>query len=281
MRYVIIVFALLGLVIFMPKFTKNMQQRPTYAKLGFVPQGKLYASAIGGFRWFEGEYYTFKSIIYYGSKTNYIIKHQTKSVEYYNLYRTISAAIILNPYNEDAYYFAQGAFTWGIGQINAVNAILKYVYKYRPWDFQIPFFLGFNYAYFLHNYKEAAKYYKEAAKLSHSTLFASLAARYFYEGGRTQLGIAYLKYMIKQTKNKDAQSVYKARLRLLEKIDFLEKALKTYKQKYSNLPRSLKELVNKGIIDHIPTYKYGRFYMTKDGKIKILRTQKKNKRVKK
>jgi len=192
---VLVLFSVL-LIFTMSNFTKDVKGRPLYQKLGFIPQGKLYNALLGEFRWSSGEYFTFKATTYYGGKSKSIMSGRLREVEYYNLYRTIQAAILLNPYHEDAYYFAEGAFAWDIGRVRETNALLKYVIKYRNWDFKIPFFLGFNYAYFLKDYEKAAVYFKKAAEMTHSSLFTNLAARYFYEGGETELGITFLKYMI-------------------------------------------------------------------------------------
>ncbi len=267
-KYITLAVSLLLMIAFMPHFSEVMQQRASLVKLGFVPKGKLYKAVVGSFRWFEGEYYTFKSIVYYGSKTKAVMERRYSEIEYYNLYRTLKAAIILNPYNEDAYYFAQAILAWDVRQVKAAIKLLEYVYKYRPWDFQIPFFLGFDYGYFLHDYKKAAKYYKDAANLTHASLFVNLAARYLYEGGDTEAGIIYLKYIISQTRNKNLKKIYQKRLDALQKIEFLQKAVEKYKRKFGKMPTSLKELVDAGIIDKIPKDPYGgRFYISKNGKI--------------
>ncbi|WP_246798630.1 hypothetical protein [Deferribacter autotrophicus] len=246
-----------------------MKKRPLYEKLGYTPKGKLFKAALGEFRWFTGEYLTFKSLIYYGGKVDYLLKRRFEKIEYYNLFKTIETAILLNPYHEDAYYFAQAAFTWDIGKIKDVNALLKYVMKYRTWDFKIPFFLGFNYAYFLKDYKLAAKYFKKASELSNSPLFTSLAARYFYEGGETELGIAYLKTMIKITRKESIKKSYEVRLQALEAIYAIEKAIKRYKEKNNTLPKDINELVIKGFLREVPKDPYGgKFYIDKDGKVR-------------
>ncbi len=269
MRYAILILSFLGMVLYIPIFSSTMHNRAATVKLGFVPHGKLYKAVLGNFRWFEGDYYTFKATIYYGGKANDVMHHRYGNVEYYNLYRTIKTAIILNPYNEDAYYFAQAAFAWDVGQVRAVTSLLEYVYKYRPWDFQISFFLGFDYAYFMHNYIKGAQYFKDAAALTHSTLFTNLAARYFYEGGKTELGIVYLKYMIKTAKDKKVKKIYKQRLEALLSIRFLENAVKSYKNRFGILPKDLKELVKSRIIKKIPKDPYGgRFYIDSKGNIK-------------
>src|ERR1035437_4961022 len=50
--------------------------------------------------------------------------------------------------------------------------------KYRTWDWQLPFFAGFNSAFFLKDYAAAARYYQRAGELSGSDLSRLLAGRY-------------------------------------------------------------------------------------------------------
>jgi tetratricopeptide (TPR) repeat protein len=267
--FAILLISVVCYFLFSPYFIANMKSRPLFDKLGYTPQGKFYKAALGEFRWFTGDLLSFKSIIYYGGKMDKILRSDYKDVELYNLYRTVETSVLLNPYNEDAYYFAQGAFNWEVGQTKAVNSILKYVMKYRTWDFKLPFFLGFNYAYFLKDYKEAAKYYKKAGEMTGSPLFNKLAARYLYEGGDTALGISYLKFLIKSERDEKRRKVYLIRLKALEGINQIEIALKKYKEKYKTLPKNIDELVAKGFLKSIPKDPYGgEYYLDKNGKVR-------------
>lgn len=263
--YIITAIFILAYALASPYFLKQMQERPL--KLGYVPQGRLYKAALGEFRWITGIYFAFRAITYFGGKSKAIAMRRYKEIEYFNLFRTISQSIMLNPYNEDAYYFAQAAFI-DTGHIKDLNFLLRKAFKYRPWDFQLPFFLGFNNAYFLKNYNKAAFYFKLAAKLTGSSLFTNLAARYFYEGGRTKLGISFLKYMIKTSHNKSVKLIYEKRLDALNKIAFLENAVKRYKLKFGVFPKNLNELVLKRIIKKIPEDPYHGKFFIKNGKIK-------------
>ncbi len=269
---VFLLLLVLSFVLFMftmPDFTKDVKRRPLYQKLGFVPQGKFLKNLLGEFRWSSGEYFTFKATTYYGGKSRSILSGRLKEVEYYNLYRTIQAAVLLNPYHEDAYYFAEGAFAWDIRRVKETNALLRYVYKYRDWDFKIPFFLGFNCAYFLKDYRKAAVYFKKAAEMTHSSLFTNLAARYFYEGGETKLGIEFLKYMISSTRDERIKKIYRRRLDALLGIEKIETGIEEFKKRYGRLPQDIGELVKCNILKEIPKDPYGgRFYMDKSGRIK-------------
>ncbi|MEC9492795.1 hypothetical protein [Flexistipes sp.] len=267
--YLIFIVFLVVFALFLPEFKQNMNQRSGLEKLGYTPQGELYKSVLGEFRWFMGDYLTFKSIIYYGGKVNELRQRKYKEVEFYNLFRTIETSIILNPYHEDSYYFAQAAFVWDIGRVKEVNALLKYVMKYRIWDYRIPFFLGFNYSYFMKDYEKAAKYFRKAAEISGSPLFTKLAARYFYEGGETELGIVFLKYMYENARKEAVKESYKLRLEALKMIKMLEDGVSEHKKRFNSLPENLDQLVEKGILDKIPQDPYGgEFYINEKGKIR-------------
>ncbi len=265
--FIFIIFILL--IFFLPEFSKNMQNRSRTTKLGYTPQGNLFKAVLGEYRWFVGDYLAFKSIIYYGSQIENLNKHNFKEIEFYNLYRTVETSVLLNPYHEDSYYFAQAAFTWDIGRIKEVNSLLKYVANYRKWDHRIPFFLGFNYSYFLKDYKKAAYYFKQAAELSGSPLFSKLASRYFYESGDIELGIMFLEYMYNSTRREDIRRSYKLRLDALKAINRLQKQVDEFRKDYKRYPEGLKELVEKRYISRIPDDPYGgTFYLDENGRVR-------------
>ncbi len=271
MKKLLLVFivTLAAMIVFLPRFADEVKNRPIYGKLGYVPKGKIYKAIAGEFRWFLGEYYTFKSITYFGTKVKSVIEGRSRDVEYYNLYKTVETAVILNPYHEDAYYFAQAVFTWGLGRVREVNRILEYVFKYRSWDFQIPFFLGFNYGYFLKDYNKAAEYFKIAAELSNVPFYATLSARYFYESGRTELGIVFLEEIISKTRNESIRKLYERRLKALKAIYFLEQAVSKFRDKFGKSPENINDLLSSGIVDHIPEDPYGgKFYLDEKGKVR-------------
>jgi len=150
-----------------------------------------------------------------------------------------------------------------------VNTLLRYVFRFRKWEFKIPFFLGFNYSYFLKQYDKAAIYYKKAAQLSGNPFFASLAARYFYESGRTELGIIFLRYMIQGIRRKSIRQIYEKRLKAPQAIHIIEKAVHEYKKSFGSFPSRIEDLVAKGILKELPWDPYGGdFYICEDGKVK-------------
>jgi len=169
----------------------------------------------------------------------------------------------------DTYYFMQAAFTWELGRARDVNKVLAYGMKYRTWDYQLPFYIGFNSAFFLKDYNKAAVNMKRAAELSGNQLYTTLAARYFYESGQTDLGIAFLETMEKEAKDKDVRRVYELRLNALHAVKSLENSVGKFRTMFNRLPADLNELVVSKIISNIPADPYGgKFYLDPDGKIR-------------
>src|SRR5690242_9398050 len=97
-----------------------------------------------------GEGLTLDVLIYFGG----LVEKQRLGkldvpADYPAMSRLLHAAVKLDPYNMDPYYFAQAILVWDVNQVKLANNLLDYGMKYRSWDWYLPFFAGFNNAYFL------------------------------------------------------------------------------------------------------------------------------------
>jgi hypothetical protein len=266
---VVFIILLLSFAALLFPFTQYMQNRPVAVKLGSLPEAEVLRIASADHRSLIAEYAVVKVLFYFGTlfekKSNQVVERP----EFYNMFKTLEKAVRLDPYNMDTYYFMQAAFTWELGRARDVNKVLAYGMKYRTWDYQLPFYIGFNSAFFLKDYKKAAVNMKRAAELSGNQLYTTLAARYFYESGQTDLGIAFLETMEKEAKDKDVRRVYELRLNALLAVKSLENAVEKFNTMFNRLPADLNELVASGIISNIPADPYGgKFYLDPDGKIR-------------
>lgn len=264
----IIVTALLGYSVLIVPFSTYLYRRPVQIKLGYVPEAKAIKYGTADQRYLVADWAVLKVIIYFGEL---IEKARGKELfqsapDYQGMFKTLQTALRVEPYNRDAYYFAQAAFTWELGRFREVNNMLDYGMKYRTWDYQLPFFAGFNCAYFIKDYAMAAEYMKKAAVISNNELFTNLAARYFYEAGTTDLGIVFIESMIKSAKNDKERKMYQTRRDALLAIQHLTSAVERYKQIYGTLPGTLDELLNRGILQKLPADPYGgNFYLDEKG----------------
>lgn len=249
-------------------FATSLKARPVMEKLGYLPEAKALKLMVADHRSLCSEWTVLKVLFYYGG----IIKpvngplQYTTPPEYLGMFRMLQTALRLDPYNMDAYYFAQAVFTWDVGRIREVNNMLDYGMRYRTWDYQLPFFAGFNTAYFLKDYPKAALYMKRAAELSGEPLFTTLAARYFYESGREDLGILFLDSMQRGVKEDRIRKVLRVRREALASVRVIRSAVNNFRARTGKYPVTVEELVTHGYLDRVPEDPYGgKFYLTAQG----------------
>ena len=258
-----------GYLFLLQPFSLYMKQRPVAVKLGYTPHPQILKISSADHNLVVAEAMLLNVLFYYGTLVEHFQEKVIIRPEYRNMYRTLQAASILDPYNLDVYYFAQAAFTWELGRVEEVNVLLERGAKSRTWDPWLPFYIGFNYAYFLKDYQAAAPYMKMAAERSGNPLFTKLAARYFYESENTELGLLFLNTMIDQAKDKAVKLTYTIRRDALLAIKRIESALKQYKTEYGMMPSAITALVAKGYLEEVPTDPYGgEFYLDKTGRVR-------------
>lgn len=265
----VLVLFLLSYVLFLPAFSTYMQQRPIEIKLGYVPHPEVVRFATADFAPIVAELEIVKVLFYYGSLVDQWTKQVIIRPEFFNMFKTLQIATRLDPYNMDAYYFCQAAFTWELHRARDVNVLLDYGMKYRTWDPWLPFYAGFNAGYFLKDYPAAAKYMERAAEISGNPLFTKLAARYFYESDQTGVALAFLDTMIAGAKDPAVKRTYEVRKEALLAVRQIESAIKKYHSEFGQSPQELTDLIHAGIVKALPKDPYGgKFYLDDHGKVR-------------
>ena len=266
-----VVFAALFLVhcLMLPSFSEFMGRRPVEVKLGYVPHPQVVKLTLADQRLLAAELMIVKVLFYYGTLVEKFSEKVIIKPEQANMFRTLLTAVQLDPYNMDAYYFAQASFTWEVGRIAEVNELLEWGMQHRKWDPWLPFYIGFNHAYFLKNYELAAEYLQKAAEISGNPLFANLAARYFYESSQTELGLVFLENMIKSAKDKAVRQTYQLRRDSLQAVQKIEKAIEKYKRETGDQPLMIDALIRSGLLQAVPIDPYGgEFYLDDNGRVR-------------
>jgi len=250
-------------------FTTAVANRPVAVKLGTLPEARLLKALSGEHRHLVAEYAVVKVLFYYGTLLEKFKQKIYLTPEYQNMYSTLQTAAILDPWNADVYYFTQAAFTWELKQIKEVNDFLDYGMRYRTWDYQLPFFAGFNAAYFQKDYNAAARYYQKAAEISRDPLLTNLTARYFHEAGQIEMGLRFITFMQSRTNDKGMIELYETRKQALLATLTVQKAVKEYTRRFGAPPGRLSNLVASGLLASIPTDPYGgEFYLDDKGTVR-------------
>jgi tetratricopeptide (TPR) repeat protein len=249
-------------------FTSYMQSKPFFEKLGTLPRIEVIKFVAADQKELVGAGLVLKVMVYFGGLMSNETGKYKLPPEYQTMSKIIHGAVKLDPYNMDAYYFAQALLVWDTAAYRIATDLLVYGMKYRTWDWYLPFFAGFNSAYFLKEYDNAAVYYKKAAELSGEPLFATLAGRYMQKSGKTDMAIAYLATMVKSAKNPSIRKSYQVRLSAFKAVRVVEAAIESYSQRIGTPPPSLESIMAAGFLKQIPEDPYGgRFYITNDGRV--------------
>jgi len=265
---ILVSFALIGSVFAIPKVSLERDKLRQKEGIGLVMPSQVAQIVALEFKGLFADIIFSKAMTYYGGK---LIRGEKATEEEWDwIYRNMDTATDLDPYFLDPYYFGATNLAWGTNKVKEANLLLEKAFKYRDWDWTIPFYLGFNYFYFLQNNEKAAFYLMEASKKQGSgTLLPTLAARLAYQGKKTENAIIFLQEILKKTDDETVKKVYEKRLNALKGILFLEKAVAAYQDKFKAQPNKLDELIAKGIISALPHDPYGgEFYLDKDGSIK-------------
>jgi len=249
-------------------FTGYMQSKPVVEKLGILPRVEVLQFVAADQKQLLAASMVMKVMMYFGGLMENDPGKYRIPPDYQTMSRIIHGSVKLDPYNMDAYYFAQALLVWDVGAYKMANDLLVYGMKYRTWDWYLPFFAGFNSAYFLKDYQSAAKFYQKAAELTGEPLFATLTGRYMQKSGQTELAIIYLTTMVKSAKNPAIKKSYSIRLKALQGVRLIEIARDSYLQITGRLPVTVEQLAVSGQLREIPVDPYGgKFYIEADGKV--------------
>lgn len=175
----------------------------------------------------------------------------------------------LDPYFADPYVLAEGLLAWDAGMPEEANLLLIKGMKYRTWDWRLPFYVGFNYFYFLKDYEAASGFIMSASKLPGSPAYlATLGARLAYYGGKSKIALLFLKEMLAGTDDAMLKKRLNMRLLALERAVLIEEALDKFKAQEGRTPNKLSELVSTGYLIILPPDPYGgKWGVLKNGRV--------------
>lgn len=252
-------------------FTQAMKEKVTAVKLGVSPPPKVLQVLFPDFQEFLAASSLGRTIQYYGALVGPAADpgNVLRVADYPAMSRAVHAALHLDPYNMDGYYFGQSILVWDAKQYQLATELLEYGMQYRTWDWQLPFFAAFNQAYFLKDRAAAARLYMLAGELSGENLFKSLAGRYLQEAGETQMAIDYLQTLEKNATTPAVKKTLQVRIETFQAILSIEEARDRYTKKEGQFPANIDILVRSGYLATTPVDPYGgRFYLDEDKQVR-------------
>ena len=187
------------------------------------------------------------------------------------IYNSLNTSSLLNPTYFDIYYVANAFLTWDVGLYEEANSLLKRGIKYTK-EWKLPFYLGFNYYFFLGDYRKGAEYINLASTYPEAksyNLLPLLASRLYYEENQIDLAIVVVMGNIQTVKDEKLQRALISRLQSLQKIKLIYYAMNIFEKKFGRKPNNIEELVKAGLVPpDLRDSRGGKFYITKEGKVR-------------
>ncbi len=262
-------------VISLDKASNEMKMLPMVEDPSFIlPSGLLKIAALE-FRGLASDVFFLESMTFIGETQNRKETPKVKQWEWRWWTKLIDTATDLDPYFLDPYYYANAFLPWDAGNAEEANRILKKGSSYRDWDWILPFFIGFNDFYFLHDYNDAYEFLMEASRRpGGDPMYASIASRLAFRENRTETAIFFLEETARNIEEKNMKERFETRIQALRAVLVLERAVSEYKKKFGRNPATIEELINRKFLDRLPEDPYGgAYYLAKGGKIRTTSSQ--------
>lgn len=176
----------------------------------------------------------------------------------------------LNACHEDNYYLANGLLTWG-GAVEEGNEVLRAAVECRFWDEFPPFFYGINLSFFQRDNEEAARILEIGAQRSTDNaaamqkLAVMLRAEQFAD---ERLALNYLIQQRDSSTDPKLKDMLDKRVIRLQGLIQLRESQRQYESEQGPLT-DLQQLVDRGLLDELPTDPLRLGYELRDGSIEL------------
>lgn len=235
-------------------------------KFMLLPRGEYLKPAVIGYDQLAGDIIWLRAIQVIGERV-------ITSQGYNWVYNALDIVTTLDP--KFAYAYQLGGVTLSVlgKRPDLSNMLLEKGMRENPSVWQMPFYVGFNYFFYLNDYWNAARYMAIASNLpGHPEYLPKLSARLYVQSGTPDIALDFLNKMHYETKDEKVQSALEQRIKevIIERDALLlEKAISKYKESYKLYPDNLNELVSKGFIQEVPREPFGGYYYfnQNDGKV--------------
>jgi len=228
---------------------RQRQSIPKGSELSYLPRGEYLKLAVLGYRNIVADFIWLKAV------QNYAGRNQSRA-GYLAAYHAADVATDLDPDFVHAYKASGTILSVWANMPNESVAILKKGVQNNPAVWELPFFLGYDYYYDLHDPQTAATYFQKAASLPGSPgWLGKLAAKMTVQAGDPDAALEFLQRLYQATSDERTREGLLERMREVEverRIRLLEGAVKQYRDQYGVLPKQLNDLAGKGLLATIP-----------------------------
>ncbi|TKB73075.1 MAG: hypothetical protein E8D46_11465 [Nitrospira sp.] len=231
-------------------------------QLRLLPRGEVLRPALLGYHHVGADFLWLRVVQVLGDR---VVRDQ----DYEWLYHALDVITTLDPKYVYAYEAGGTVLAELAARVDLSNQLLEKGLAPNPNSWQIPFKLGFNHFFHLNNYRRAADYLAQAARvpgefpIGPPLYTARLAARLYAQGNNPDVALEFLAGMLDQTTDEKIRGQLMRRIKrvsLERDLQMLERAVQQFVETRDTRPPSLAKLVEAGLLAQIPHEPYGGEY---------------------
>src|SRR2546421_9167342 len=181
------------------------------------------------------------------------------------IYRALDVITTLDPKFVRVYEAGGIALVTLVVLAEESNRILEKGIQYNSDVWTLPYLLGFNYYFELHDDAKAADYIARASRLQGAPEYlAPLAARLYASAREPQVAIEFLARMYEQTSDENVKLIMERRLKevVVERdLQLLEEAISRYRKLHKRAPERLEDLIGPNLLRALPREPFGGRYL--------------------
>jgi hypothetical protein len=226
-------------------------------ELGALPPAEYLKSGLLGYHHLGADLLWLRLVQVVGKKSN-------TAQDYEWLYHALDVITDLDPHYDYAYQVGGIVLTHLANRVDLSNKLLEKGLEPNPTIWQIPFYIGFNYYFSLHDPDNAAEYIARASRITGRPPFLPLLATQLYaEAGNPETALNFL--MAIRSQSPEGWIKEQVETRIMEvtierDIRALDKAVSRYRQREGHLPHKLGDLLTTGDITALPPEPFGGEY---------------------
>jgi tetratricopeptide (TPR) repeat protein len=231
---------------------------PKVQRFMYLPQGEYLRGAVLGYEQVVADLLWIQAIQAMGERK------VTEEAGHW-IYRALDVITTLDPKFVRVYEAGGIALVTLVVLPEESNRILEKGIQHNPDVWTLPYLLGFNYYFELHDDAKAADYIARASRLPGAPEYlAGLATRLYISAREPQVAIDFLVRMYEQTSDENVKRVLERRLKevMVERdLQLLEEAISRYRKLYTRAPEGLEDLVGPGLLRALPREPFGGRYL--------------------
>jgi len=253
-----VLFLLVGVHLLQVQLDVQRAVTPKLQRFMYLPQGEYLRGAVLGYEQVVADFLWIQAIQAMGERK------VTEEAGHW-IYRALEVITTLDPKFVRVYEAGGIALVTLVVLVEESNRILEKGIQHNPDYWALPWLLGFNYYFELHDDAKAADYIARASRLPGAPDYlAGFATRLYVSAREPQVAIDFLVQMYEQTTDENVKQILERRLKevVVERdLQLLEEAISRYRALYKRVPERLEDLVGTGLLRELPREPFGGHYL--------------------